>query len=66
MQIIQLDDSDANADWIKLANPEATAFDRAIHAKLASTAEWPQVDTDSAEEWPDVSDDLVDDTVAEA
>ena len=71
MKIINLDDSDVNADWIKLVNPEATARDRALHAKLAgeadtseadtSEADWPEPETDSAEDWPDVEADGAED-----
>jgi len=66
MKIINLDDSDVNADWIKLVNPEATARDRALHAKLAgeadtSEADWPEPKTDSAEDWPDVEADGAED-----
>ncbi|HNT76867.1 MAG TPA: hypothetical protein PKH77_17795 [Anaerolineae bacterium] len=51
-RIINLDDSDANADWIKLVNPRSTEMDRAIHKELAKQSV-PSADTDD-EAWPDV------------
>ena len=71
MKIINLDDSDVNADWIKLVNPEATARDRALHAKLAGEADtseadtsetdWPEPETASTEDWPEVEADSEED-----